>query len=525
MHLMYELKKVSNLRILLKSKTQIGVGRFEGLEVIPYTPYAAAKYIPHLPITPPPEPATSLPAEITEGLRDYQITDIQQLVLRNASANFSEPRTGKTPTAIRLFKAKNLKKIIIVTPAVALYQWKNEFIKWYKESAEVISPFVSADRRDRLLKSWGTEFTALIISYDSLKLVERNGKTTGMLNKIKEHKNIDGIIVDEAHRIRNHNSKQARALFMLSYIPNRHILTGTPAHGKLPDLYSLLHFLYPTIFTGYWRFIYYYFNVHKEFYGGNSFEVADTLKNQEELPQFISRISVQHKRKEVMQWLPDKDLMTVKLDLNKEQKKYIKELEEEFETGNIIVANVLTQLIRIRQIANDPKLLGLTGNSPKTEWLKQYLEEYPDKPIIVFSNFTQYLKVLSEELDIPYLIIGETSAERREMLKQKFQNREINQLFINTQAGKEALTVDRAEVAIFLDMYPPYGDIDQAENRFTATTPALKEKPHLLIHVMMDKCYDKELFELVKRRASETEIINNYKKYLKGGEAYDCHEH
>jgi len=521
---MYELVKISNLRILLKSKAMLGVGKSQGLEVIPYTPYAAEKYIPDRPQLNPPSPVEYLPEEITEGLRDYQIEDIKKLVQRQASANFSEPRTGKTPTAIRLFKAKGLHKIIIITPAVALYQWKSEFQKWYKESAEVISPFVSKDRRDRLLKVWGTEFTALIISYDSLKLIERNGKVTGMLNKIKEHKDIDGIIVDEAHRIRNHNSKQARALFILSYIPNKHILTGTPAHGKLPDLYSLLHFLYPTIFTGYWRFIYYYFNVHKERYGGNTFEVVDELQNPYELPQFISRISVQHKRKEVMKWLPDKDQLTVVLDLNKEQKKYIKELEEEFETGDIIVANILTQLIRIRQIANDPKLIGLEGASPKTEWLRNYLNDYPEKPLIVFSNFTQYLKSLAEELNIPYLIIGETSAERREMLKKQFQSGEINQLFINTQAGKEALTVDRAEVAIFLDMYPPYGDIDQAENRFTATTPELKEKPHLLIHVMMDKCYDKDLFELVKRRASETEIINNYKKYLKGGDAYDCHD-
>lgn len=521
---MYELKSISNLKILLKSKAQIGVGKYEGLEIIPYTPYAASIYLGEHHNLNVPKPQENLSDEIINGLRDYQINDIKTLMTRFSSANFSEPRTGKTPTAIRLFKAKNLKKILIVTPAVALYQWKNEFHKWYKESAEVISPFITAKKREKMLSGWGTEFTALIISYDSLKLVERNGKITGMLNHIKTHKDIDGIIVDEAHRIRNHRSKQARALFLLSYIPHKHVLTGTPAHGKLQDLYSILHFLYPTIFTGYWRFIYYYFNVHKEFYGGNSFEVPDSLKNPYELPQFISRISVQHKRREVMEWLPEKDLMTVVLNLNREQKKYIHELETEFETGDIIVPNILTQLIRIRQIANDPGLLNLAGESPKSAWLKQYIEEYPERPTIIFSNFTQYLEKLSQELNIPYLIIGKTSAEKREELKRDFQNGKINQLFINTQAGKEALTVDRAEVAIFLDMYPPYGDIDQAENRFTATTPELKEKPHLLIHLMMDKCYDKELFELVKRRASETEIINNYKAYIKGGDAYDCHE-
>ena len=76
------------------------------------------------------------------------------------------------------------------------------------------------------------------------------------------------------------------------------------------------------------------------------------------------------------------------------------------------------------------------------------------------------------------------------------------------------MTLDRAQVAIFLDIYPPYGDIDQAENRFTATTELLKDKPHTIIQLMIEGTYDEELFELVRARASETEIINSYKQHL-----------
>lgn len=240
-----------------------------------------------------------------------------------------------------------------------------------------------------------------------------------------------------------------------------------------------------------------------------------TMKNQRELPEFINRVSVQHKRKDVMQWLPDKDITQVKLTLTKEQKQYIKDLESDYETGHIMVENILVQLMRIRQIANDPELVQLKGSSPKTDWLRQYLIDYPDRPTIIFSNFTQYLDKLSKKLDLPYLITGETPSKRREKLRLEFQEGKINVLLINTQAGKEALTLDRAEVAIFLDTYPPYGDIDQAENRFTATTPDQKDKPHQIIQVMMEGSYDERLFELVRERAAETEIINNYRKFLK----------
>ena len=513
--------KISPLKILLNSKYKVGVGRKDGMEIIPYTPYVANKYAPNQKILHPPKRQT-VDSKFTDLLRPYQIDDLELLISRRSSANFSEPRTGKTPTAIRLFQAKGLNKILIVAPASSLYQWKNEFFRWSNKNAEVITGTLTAKKKKEILQSWGAETTAIIVSYDSLKLVQRQGKTTGLLSEISKHKDIEGIIVDEVHRIRNPKTLQAKALFSLRYIPEKHVLTGTPAHGRLHDLYSILHFLYPDIFTGYWRFIDYYFNKHEEYAGPQSYTVIDGLKNNKELPQFINRISVMHKRKEIMKWLPEKNIIEVKLPLSKIQQKHIKELEEEFETAHIIVENTLTQLIRVRQIANSTELVDLKESSPKIEWLKQFITDYPEKPIIIFSSFTQFLKLISEKLNIPDMIIGETPLKKREDAKERFQKGEIKQLLLNTQAGKEALTLDTAEVAIFLDMYPPFGDVDQAENRFTATTKDKKDKEHTIIHVMMEETYDEALFYLVRQRASETDIINNYKRYLKGGDAYDC---
>lgn len=297
-------------------------------------------------------------------------------------------------------------------------------------------------------------------------------------------------------------------------------MTGTPAHGKLEDIYSILHLLYPQLFTGYWKFVEYYFNIENLQYGwgASARDVREIghLKNKYELPQFIDRIAVQHKRKDpnVMPWLPDKDYLTVKLEPTEEQQQYISELETDFETGHIIVENVLTQLIRVRQICSAPELLGLSGVSPKVAWLLVYLQDYADTPVIIFSSFTQFIKLIQRELKTENVIIGETAPKRREKLRKDFQDGKINHLIINTQAGKEALTLDRAQVAIFLDIYPPYGDVDQAENRFTSTTEALKDKPHTIIQVMMKGTYDEKLFDLVKARASETEILNNYKAHL-----------
>lgn len=503
--------QISNLQIFLKNRFIKGTGKKGEYEIVPYTHYIARKL--DLPLLPEPPNSEDIEPKVLEGLRPYQQEDLKRMVNRKSSANFSEPRTGKTPTALRWAVAKGLKKILVVAPASALYQWRGEVLKWYGGRAEVLKSSLKETQKKELLLKWGSEINVLIVSYDSLKVIHRQGKELGLLPLVKAQKDIDGIIVDEAHRIRNHKIPRAKAIFALKNIPNKHVLTGTPAHGRLKDVFSILHFLYPTIFTGYWRFIDYYFEQRTVYYPHEHVEIGDLL-NLSELPEFLDRIGVQHKRKEVMKWLPDKDYVQIKLPLTDLQQKYIIQMEEEFEVGEINAQNVLSQLMYIRQICQDPEILGLKGKSPKLEWLQEYLEDYPDTPIIIFSNFTRFLKKISEKLGINNLIIGETTSKRREELRTSFQEGKINVLLINIQAGKEALTLDRAEVAIFLDTFPPYGDIDQAENRFTATTPELKEKPHTIIQLMMDNSYDEVLFDLVAQRASETEIINSYRQHL-----------
>ena len=88
-------------------------------------------------------------------------------------------------------------------------------------------------------------------------------------------------------------------------------------------------------------------------------------------------------------------------------------------------------------------------------------------------------------------------------------------MLINIDAGKEALTLDSAEVIIFADKYPPYGDIAQAEDRFIATDEAKAGKEHTIYELILKGTYDEELYKLIDIRATSTDVINNYKNYLR----------
>ena len=220
--------------------------------------------------------------------------------------------------------------------------------------------------------------------------------------------------------------------------------------------------------------------------------------------------------------MPEKDYEVIRLEPTKEQKQYLNELRNNFEIGNeeVLAVNILDRLIKERQICLSPEVLELKGKSPKLEWIKQYIKDYPDKQILIFSNFTKWLKVLSKELDCPHLIIGETSKLKREQLKNDFQNGKIKLLLLNIKAAKEGITLDSANVAIFTDKYPPVGDILQAEDRFVATTKDKKDTGHTIIDLVMSGTYEESIQQLLKENASDIDIINNYIKYIGG----DQHE-
>lgn len=197
----------------------------------------------------------------------------------------------------------------------------------------------------------------------------------------------------------------------------------------------------------------------------------------------------------------------------KEQAKYLRELEATFETEHVNTQSILERLIRERQVCAYPAILNLKGGSPKLDWLKQYISDYPDKSIIVFSNSKKFLELVHRGVN-GCMITGDTPTQVRQQHIVSFQNGTTRLLIIQTQAGKEGLTLDRADVTIFLDTYPPAADYLQAKDRMIATKPE-NVKPQEIIHLMMKGTYDERLYQMVAKGVSDTDVINDYIKYVK----------
>jgi SNF2 family DNA or RNA helicase len=459
------------------------------------------------------------------ALRPYQEEDLQILLKKPCAGIFSEQRTGKTPLAISVAKARNVEKTLIICPPSAIPVWISQWREWYPEQDIIGVTGTTYAKKKEKVQQWKN---ALVVSYDSLKATKiRKGLVDDIRSILGKKLNPDMCIIDEAHRIQTRNSATTSAVFNFIHTPFKLALTGTPASNKPYQIFSILRWLYPKTFTSYWNYIAEFYKAEKQINHTTGVQftvIGDFISEQKkkEHAEMLNRISVQRKRKDVMQWIPEKEYIRVTLDPTTKQKQAIEYLNKYYEVGDIETQGILDQLIRERQLCLAPELLDIKSESPKINWVIQYLKDYPDRKILIFSKFTSFLKLLSKEITekLPErqheLFIGDTPIPKRAELVKKFQKENLNLLLLNIDAAKEAITLDEAEVAIFTDKYPPIGSIQQAEDRFVATTEAKKDKQHEIIELCIKNTYDARLYDIIKHNTSMTDVINDYKKYLKG---------
>jgi SNF2 family DNA or RNA helicase len=175
-------------------------------------------------------------------LHPYQEHGALLLAQRGRAFLADDMGLGKTVQAIAaallLREAVGARKALVVCPASLKHQWRREIEKACGEHAAVLE----ASRLQRLeaYDEWTDGF--LILNYE---LVLRD------LDRIREA-SPDLIVLDEAQRIKNWDTKTAKAVKRLDS-PYAFILTGTPLENRLVELHSLVEFLYRRALGPRWR--------------------------------------------------------------------------------------------------------------------------------------------------------------------------------------------------------------------------------------------------------------------------------
>jgi SNF2 family DNA or RNA helicase len=444
---------------------------------------------------------SKVPSVYSYGLRPYQNTDIGFLRSLPHAGIFSEMRTGKTPTTLKLIEAEGHEKVIVICPASLVLNWEKEVKTWTNYSAIAVKG--TKTKRLKQYSEWELNKGFLILSKDTAKA------DSDLLN-FKDY----ALIVDEAHFLRNYQTKQSKAVFNLGKNATKRLaLTGTPSTNKGADIYGIIHFLYPSRFSSYWAFVDRYFTTWNSPWGAK--EISG-YKRKEELQEILDLISVQRKRSEVMKWLPPKQYQTITLEMGAKQKKAYDEMLHLFtvEEADVDASGVLAQLTRLRQICLAPELLDIKAPSAKEQFILEWLEDNPDEQVIIFSNFSSYLKKLFIKLEKKTydtgLIIGDTPRIMRNGYVNSFQSGTTRVLLANIQAAGTGLTLDAAGTVIFLDRAYTPSDNAQAEDRIVPTTQQANQSC-TIIDVVCKDSIDEHINDLLSKKKSVIEVINNYK--------------
>ena len=180
-------------------------------------------------------------------LKEYQVKGLEWLVsLYNNNLNgilADEMGLGKTIQTIALIthimeKKKNMGPFLIIVPLSTLSNWVMEFQKWAPGVCALAYKGSPAARRSVQYQIKTGKFNVLITTYEYII------KDKAILAKLRWKY----MIIDEGHRMKNHNNKLTFTINTCYSTTHRLLLTGTPLQNKLPELWSLLNFLLPSIF-------------------------------------------------------------------------------------------------------------------------------------------------------------------------------------------------------------------------------------------------------------------------------------
>lgn len=404
-----------------------------------------------------------------DTLFDFQREDVMKLVDRKGRLIANDPGTGKTYEAIALDKLcrehnPESKYTLVLAPKTVLGVWEQHFNDLCPELTTVV---IDPKKRGEFLKTPGHVF---ILHYDVLRSMPELQKIPWL-----------HIIADECHRVKNRKAQMTQALKKIKNVQYKTAMSGTPIVNRPDEGWSVLNWLYPDQFRGFWKF-YEQYTKYEIVYPQGYHKVVGT-QNMDQLHSQIGPYFVSHRKEDILPDLPEKYYSTIWVELTPSQRKMYNQMKKdllawigEHEDTPLVAPVVIAQLIRLQQFAcasaaidDETGKVILTDPSSKLDALMEILEDRGDEQIVIFTQSKQLVKLAVQRLEkdgISHVTLtGDVSADDRTANIETFQ-RGGARVFIGTiQAGGVGITLTAASTVVFLDRTWSPAMNSQAEDR------------------------------------------------------------
>ncbi|MEK9129909.1 MAG: DEAD/DEAH box helicase [Patescibacteria group bacterium] len=360
---------------------------------------------------------------------------------------------GKTLQALILIEMekKKDKPSIVVCPKSILYNWKLEAKKFVPNLKTMVIDGSPEERKEMIKNAKKNDL--IITGYATMK------KDAEIYEK--EKINFNYCILDEAQFIKNHTTKNARIIKKIN-ADYRLALTGTPLENNVSEIWSIFDFLMPGFLKSYNFFVKRFQNPIMKFNNNAALE---------QLRKKIECFMLRRTKDKVLKELPPKNEQTSHCHLEKAQNILYQEVlanvkSEIFKTVkekgfNKASIHILAGLTKLRQICNHPALLLKNKDytqyeSAKLDMFMELIDEIIEnkRKVLVFSQFTQMLDILAEELKknkISFNYLSGKTKNRQELVD-NFNNDSNKQIFlISLKAGGTGLNLTSADNVIIFD--------------------------------------------------------------------------
>lgn len=381
------------------------------------------------------------------NLYEFQQEDVNKLQNVRSRLIGNEMGTGKTPEAVVLDRGSL--GTLVVGPSQTLQHWK----KWFEEDGRdivIIDPSDSRQpkvKREEALKTYrGMRGGVLGIHWQAVRLLPE-------LERLR----FDHIITDECQEMQNRKSQQTRALKKIK-ANYKTATSGTACTGAPNKFWSCLNWLYPNDYRSYWDFYANYVKFETVYPRG--YHKITGPRNEEHLRSRIDSFYVRHLKKEqccehhpegVMPWLPDKYYTPYYVDLAPKQRSAYNDMKKhmlawvgEHEQTPLAAQIALAQMMRLQQFAvayagiGEGNQVYLQDPSTKLDAVMEILENNPEQPIVVFTQFNKLVHLLTQRLQskgIEYVTYTGENRNTRDEDKQRFVNGEARVFIGNIAAG------------------------------------------------------------------------------------------
>lgn len=294
-------------------------------------------------------------------------------------------------------------------------------------------------------------------------------------------------------------------------------LTGTPVNNYPSDIFGILKIIDNKLYQNinYWDFVDRYFGITKKritnFITINFPKTKVKPQLAAEFDYLVKKISIM--RKQMPQIIKNDLILTMPRTQAKIYDETFNNMKQELFYNKKSKITFLQIFTKLRTICSTPINEGSKELGAKFNWLLDYLQDNENNSIIVYSSFSaKGINILSNIL-LKYklrhqLINSKINYQQRLKAISDFQNKKINIILCNIKTANVEISLDQADIIIFLDRELNPTENEQAESRFFPTQ-LNDNKTREIINLYCANSIDLKIKDMLNNKVNINKIIND----------------